>query len=129
MIKGIEGILAFALMGMAIGGVIGGRDSVAELFQPDWFTPVVSSLYAVCNILALWALVQSAESWEIKAMYALSLIGAWFSPALVVVLGKDPEPWMSHMIWGGMLCVPVAIIVEMMLRKRRKPNASTIASA
>lgn len=33
MIKGIEGILAFALMGMAIGGVIGGRDSVAELFQ------------------------------------------------------------------------------------------------
>ncbi|PMV86712.1 hypothetical protein C1X35_19115 [Pseudomonas sp. FW306-1C-G01A] len=129
MIKGIEGILAFALMGMAIGGVIGGRDSVAELFQPEWFTPVVSSLYAGCNILALWALVQSAESWEIKAMYALALIGAWFSPALVVVLGNDPEPWMSHMIWGFMLCVPVAIIVELKLRKRGKPNASTIASA
>lgn len=129
MFKHVEGILAFALMGIAIGGVIGGRDGAAVSFQPEWFSPVVSWFYAICNFLALWALIRSADGWLMMVKYVSTMIAAWFAPPMIMLLSNSSEPWLAHLLWGFMLCVPVAIIVEMMLRKRRKSSVSTIASA
>ncbi|MDC6536485.1 hypothetical protein LN429_15380 [Pseudomonas syringae] len=119
MFKRVEGLLAFALMGIAIGGVIGGRDGAAASFQPEWFSPSVSGFYAICNFLALWALVRSADGWLMIVKYVFTLIGAWFAPPMIMLLSNSSEQWLPHLLWGFMLSVPVAIIAEVMLRERR----------
>jgi hypothetical protein len=115
--KGIISLLSIALLCMALGGVIGIRESASLTFHPEWYTPTISVLYTVLNAAAMFALVRSAQEWDEKALMFFGLVAGWFSPAMVVGF-DDVSEWMPHVVWGLMLLVPPAILLDLLLRKR-----------
>jgi hypothetical protein len=116
--KGIIGILTIALLGMVVGGVIGIRESAAQAFQPEWYTPIFSWVYVGLNVSALVALIRFAQGWEAKALLFFCLVAGWFFPAMVVGFGDGSE-WMPHVVWALMLLVSISVLMELILRKRQ----------